>query len=211
MEKLAFKTLNTNKEIELFLNKVKNYSGVKLPHEYASKSKIVGVYSSDKMVAGYMLVTHPAFRSLLFVPDSTKATHRFFRNEQFEMMEVNGLWIGPALKTPASQIRVWLHLVVDIFSSRKNYVLLMRDARNKSMDRFMSMATPKELYEGNPTLISGNHTHNSIQVSYTTRWKIILNFHKYLFEFLRRKKRATSFARTRAASIHQQSSEIELA
>lgn len=211
MEKLTFRTLESAEDLELFLDKVENYSGVRLPFEYANKSKIVGVFLSGRLAAGYMLVTHPAFRSLLFVPDAMKASHDFFRNEQFEMMEVNGLWIGPSLKTPLSQLRVWFRLVADIFACRKNYVLLMRNAKNKSMDRFMSMAYPTKLYQGEPTLLSGNKTHTNIQVSYTTRWKIVLNFHKYLFELLRRQKQAASFARNRAESAGTSKSKVELA
>ncbi|MFN3162680.1 MAG: hypothetical protein ACE37N_04170 [Pseudohongiellaceae bacterium] len=210
MEKLVFRILETRSDLELFLSKVENYTSVKLPYEYASKSKMVGVYSSDKLVAGYMLVTRPTFRSLLFVPDTVKSTHTFFQNEQFELMEVNGLWIGPALKTPLSQLRVWFHLVADIFSCRKNYVLLMRNAKNKSMDRFMSMAYPEKLYEGAPIQTSESRTHNNIQVSYTTRWKIVLNFHKYFFELLRRQKRATTFAKNRAENIRAGNADMEL-
>ena len=211
MEKLKFKIINSAEDIDLFLDKVEGYTNVKLPHEYASRSKIVGVYSGKKLVAGYMIVTQPTFRSLLFVPDKTKSSHEFFRNEHFEMMEVNGLWIGPALKTPAQQLRVWFHLVADIFMSRKNYVLLMRDARNKTMDRFLSMAYPTKIYAGSPILMADQKTHDTIEVSYTTRWKIVLNFHKYYMELLRRQKRAALFAKTRGGTSHANLPETELA
>ena len=54
-------------------------------------------------------------RSLLFVPDEAKRNNKFFKNEEFEMMEVNGLWIGPALKSPSMQLKGWGHLIKDIF------------------------------------------------------------------------------------------------
>ena len=212
MEKLTFKEISEASEVDNFLGKVENYNGVRLPEEYANRSKIVGAYKSGKLVAGYMLVTKPGFRSLLFVPDAEKAINPFFQNDQFEMMEVNGLWIGPALKTPTQQMRVWMELIKDIFVCRKNYVLLMRDARNKNMERFMGMAHPSEIYEGEPWTIAGENTHNRIQVSYTTRWKIVLNSHKYVAELFSRQRRASAYNKHRNLARHlDQPSGAELA
>lgn len=213
MEKLRFKTIESAEEMDHYLGKVENYSGVRLTRSYASQGRIVGAYLGNKLVAGYMLITTPQFRSFLFVPDSVKGQDKFCRRDQFDMMEVNGLWIGPALKTPKLQIKVWLKLVRDIFLCRKNFVLLMRDARNKNMERFMGMANPKKIYEGSPFVMAGERTHSQIEVSYTTRWNIILNVHKYIFELLRRQKRANLAARERESAkvVKVKQSNIELA
>ena len=212
MEKLTFNEITESDAVENFLGKVENYNGVRLPQEYAHNSKIIGAYKSGKLVAGYMLVTRPGFRSLLFVPDKEKTNNPFFKNDQYEMMEVNGLWIGPALKTPTEQMRVWLQLIKDIFLCRKNFVLLMRDARNRNMERFMGMASPTEIYEGEPWTISGENTHNKIQVSYTTRWKIVLNSHKYIAELFDRRRRASAYTKQRGLAQHiEHPSNVELA
>lgn len=200
MEKLKIKTITAEEDLNLVLDRIEGYSGIRLSESYAKQAKVVGFFLQNRLAACYMVVTKPGFRSLLFVPDSQKRTHEFFKNEQFEMMEVNGLWIGPALKTPELQIRVWLELIKDIFFSRKKYILLMRDKRNKNMERFMKMAYPKNLYEGSPQLMAGETTHSEIQVSYTTRWKIVLNTHKYLLELRNRQRRAEQFAKQRTAS-----------
>lgn len=197
MDKLIFRILKSNADIELVLEKIENYSGIRLPEVYASNSKIVGVFLHDQLAACYMLVTKPAFRSLIFVPDSIKRNDGFFSTDDFEMMEVNGLWIGPALKKPRQQLRVWMHLIKDIFMCRKKFVLLMRDVRNRNMERFMNMANPHILYEGAPQLMADDITHSKIQVSYTTRWKIVLNVHKYLAELIQRQRRAAAYTRQR--------------
>jgi hypothetical protein len=80
------------------LDKIKSNLGVRPPLSYANSRKIVGFFCSGQLSACYMLVTKPGFRILLFVPDQEKKKSKFFKNEEFEMMEVNGLWIGPALK-----------------------------------------------------------------------------------------------------------------
>ena len=129
MEKLVFKPLTTKEEIDTYLDKVEHYSGVRLPYSYALSCNIVGVFLQNRLAAGYMLVTKPTFRSLMFVPDEVKKEHSFFKNDDFEMMEVNGLWIGPSLKTPNLQLRVWSKLILDIFRSRKKFVLLMRNSQ----------------------------------------------------------------------------------
>jgi hypothetical protein len=92
-----------------------------------------------------------------------------------------------------------MELIKDIFFSKKKYVLLMRDKRNKNMERFMNMAYPRNLYEGGPQRMAGENTHNEIQASYTTRWKIVLNIHKYMWELRNRNRRADQFAKHRAS------------
>ncbi len=73
----------------------------------------------------------------------------------------------------------------------------MRNIHNKSMDRFMSMANPTHLYEGSPLLMAGENTHNEIQVSYATRWSIVLNARKYWLELRNRQRRAEQFQKQR--------------
>lgn len=211
MEKLEFKTLTKENDIQLFLRKVENYTGIRLPPHYASHCKIVGGFLHNKMAAGYMLVTSPEYRSLIFVPDQVRNSHSFFRKNTYEMMEVNGLWIGPALKTPKLQFQVWAKLIKDIFYSRKKYVLLLRNSRNRNMQRFLNMANPISIYEGAPQLIGDEKTHESIQVSYTTRWKIVLNAHRYFREYFNREKRATKFTKNRKSEPQLDQSRVELA
>lgn len=211
MEKLVFKPLTTKAQIDSYLDKVEHYSGVRLPYSYASNCNIVGVFLQDRLAAGYMLVTKPTFRSLMFVPDSVKKEHIFFNNDDFEMMEINGLWIGPALKTPNLQLRVWSRLILDIFKSRKKFILLMRNSRNKNMERFMGMADPESLYQGKPSLMVGENTHDEIEVSVTTRWKIILNSHKYIQEFMQRNKRVAEYSKAKSIPKITDQSPVNLA
>lgn len=194
MEKLTFKTITTQEEIELVLQKIESNLGVRLSNDYANNSKVVGVFLQGQLSACYMLVTRPSFRSLLFIPDHVKKSTELFQNEEFEMMEVNGLWIGPALKNPIMQLRVWAHLVLDIFMSKKRFVLLMQNSNNKCMEKFMDMANPQCIYEGEPLLMAGEKTHKTIRVSFTTRWNIVLNAPKYLKELLQRQQRAQAFS-----------------
>ena len=69
MEALKFKTLTDERDIDLFLSRFESYVGVKLPYDYAQRSTFVAGFKGDEMVGGYMLVTKPDFRSLMFVPD----------------------------------------------------------------------------------------------------------------------------------------------
>jgi len=144
------------------------------------------------MVAGYMLVLSPPFRSLLFVPDRTKQSNLFFTESPHEMMEINGLWISSSLRSSKLQMAVWFHLVSNIFRSKKKFVLLLRDSRNKTMGRLLGLAKPKILYEGSPILMVGDQTHSKIQLSYTSRWSILVNSYKYGLELRQRQNRAKS-------------------
>ena len=67
MEKLVFKVIDKEEDLKMFLGKFFNYTNVNLPLNYAQGAKVIGVYIEEVMVAGYMLVTTPNFRSLLFV------------------------------------------------------------------------------------------------------------------------------------------------
>ena len=195
MEKLEFRTIRNIDDTELVLDKIESNLGVRLPTDYANRSKIVGVYLRNQLAACYMLVTKPEFRSLLFVPDQTRKESDFFDKDSFEMMEVNGLWIGPALRNPRMQLKVWAHLIMDIFMSKKRFVLLMQNSNNKCMERFMNMANPTKIYEGKPLARAGENTHKTIRVSFTTRWSIILNAPKYLNELFQRRQRALTFSK----------------
>jgi len=211
MEKIAFRTMTTSEETELVLRKIESNLGVRLPTEYANNSKIVGVFLRNQLSACYMLVTKPNFRSLIFVPDQAKKTNAFFSNDEYEMMEVNGLWIGPALKHPSMQLRVWAHLIKDIFLSKKRFVLLMQNSNNKCMERFMSMANPKSIYQGEPLIMAGETTHKTIRVSFTTRWSIVLNAPKYMNELFRRQQRAQAFSEKQSYLRALKQSESEFA
>lgn len=191
MDNLEIRTVEDNKGIELFIERVENYTGVRLPEPYVRNSKVVGVFSNEKMVGGYMVVTKPGFRSLLFVPDPVKKEHSFFQNDDYEMMEINGLWIGPGIKTPKAQFKVWMHLIKDIFFARKKYLLLMSSSNNKSIKRLHNMANPTILFEGTPQLLAGDNTHNDIRVSYTTRWKLVSNLPRYVSEMRNRERRVS--------------------
>jgi hypothetical protein len=193
MVSLEFREIFEEAEIDLFLSRFKDYVGVKLPTDYAKNSKIIGAFLHERLVGGYMLVLFPPFRSQLFVPDRIKKSEKFFANSPYDMMEINGLWISSSLKDPKLQMSVWFRLVSDIFLSKKKYVLLLRDARNQTMGRLLGLAKPKVLYEGAPTVMAGDQTHSRIQLSYTSRWNIIVNSYKYWLELRHRQKRARSY------------------
>lgn len=198
MEKLKFEFVTTKSAIDEYLQKVENYTGTRLPLSYALKAKIVGVYLDRYLVAGYMIVTKPPFRSYIFVPDKLRKAHPFFKNNSYEMMEVNGLWISPAVKSPKAQFQIWLRLVRDIFLSKKQYLLLLSDKRNRTIQKIHQLTNPTSLYEGVPQLLPGENTHESIRVGFTTRWNIVLNLPKYYFEFRKRERRASEALRQKS-------------
>lgn len=189
MEAIKFKTLTTDQEIDTFLSRFESYVGVKLPYDYATRSKFVAAFKNDTMVGGYMLVTRPEFRSLMFVPDDVRAHHEFFQNDSFDMMEINGVWMSAALKTAAEQFRIWLQLILDAFRCRKEYVLLMANQRNINIRHIHAMTGATDLYEGPPMLMAGDKSHSSIRVSYTTRWALLLNVPRYWWEHKSRERR----------------------
>ncbi len=191
MEAIKFKTLSKESEIDMYLGKFEGFVGVRLPHDYSLRSTIVGAFKGDDMIGGYMLVTKPQFRSLMFVPDQVKEQGKFFKNDQYEMMEVNGVWLSAAVKSAADQYRFWMKMIVDIFMARKKYILLMADLRNANVRNIHGMTNPELLYEGPPMLMAGARSHSSIRVSYTTRWQMILNMPRYFMEYRNRERRSS--------------------
>lgn len=198
MSNIEFRVITNTEETNLFLEKFENYTGVRLPTAYAQKSKIVGVFAHGKLSAGYMLVTKPGFRSTMFVPDATKEQSSFFKNDEYDMMEVNGLWIGPAIKTPQQQFKIWLRMVLDIFMSKKKFLLLMCDSRNENIKKLHNLTNPNFIYEGSPNIMTGENSVSSVRVAYTTRWKMILGIPLYVKQLKLREKRVVA-AMTRRA------------
>jgi len=197
MDNLKIKTITDEAGIELFIARVETHTGVRLPETYVRNSKVVGVFADNSMVGGYMVVTKPGFRSLQFVPDRIKNEHSFFQNEEYEMMEVNGLWVGPGIKTPRAQFKVWMHLVKDIFFAKKKYLLLMSDSNNKTIKRLHALANPTPLFEGAPQVMAGESTHGNIRVSYTTRWQVMSNLPRYISELRSRERRVSQGLRNK--------------
>ncbi len=189
MEKLVFRTISEVSEIEFFLDRFCNLVGVRLPTHYALDNRVVGVFLRDKLVGGYLIITTPPFRAALFVPDSIKASNPFFKIDTYDVMEVNGVWISPALKSAKQQFAVWKHILIDIFTCKKKFVLLMRDARNKNIHHIHQLTNPIQIYRGKPSLTSDQSTHDEINISYTTRWKLVLGLHSYWKEYRYRENR----------------------
>jgi hypothetical protein len=190
MEAITYRTLTTDAEIAVYMQRFGSHVKVKLPYDYIARSKVVGAFRGDNMVAGYMLVTKPSFRSLSFVPDEIKKSNKFFKNEEYEMMEVNALWIGAAVKSPSEQFAIWLHMLKDVFACRKKYVLLMADPRNSNICRIHGLMGKQELYDGPALQMAGMQTHDTITVGYATRWSLIFNMPKYIAEYRQRLRRS---------------------
>ena len=189
MESIKFRTLTSEQDIERFLCKFEDYVNVKLPYDYSSRSRIIAGFVGDEMVAGYMLVTRPEYRSLMFIPDEVRSSHEFFRNDEYEMMEVNGVWIGPSLKTASERFQVWINMIWDTFMCKKQYVLMMSNARNENMKHLHSLTATQMVYEGPPMLMAGQKTHSTIRLSYTTRWQLLLSIPRYYMEYKSRERR----------------------
>lgn len=189
MAKITFRRLTSTDELDTFLSMTEHHSGVRLPSAYAKQARVQGAFVDGHLAGGYMLVTRPDFRTLMFVPDRCKKTHEFFNNSPYEMMEVNALWVGPAIKTVPMQLRFWTQLVVDIFFCRKRYLLLMSNPKNKAIQSIHRMTSPTSLYQGAPQLAGGQESHREIKVGYTTRWNLLLNYPLYLREAMARRKR----------------------
>jgi hypothetical protein len=200
MEAIKFRTLTLDEEIGKFLCKFETYVRVKLPYDYSARSRIVAGFIADEMVAGYMLVTKQGFRSLMFVPDKVKNEHEFFKNDQYEMMEVNGFWISPRLKTAADRYQVWMNLIWDTFMAKKQYVLMISDLRNENAKHLYSLTGTQLLYEGPSMLMSGAKTHAGIRLSYTRRWQLLLNIPKYWLEYKSRERRFNKKLKERSFS-----------
>lgn len=209
MAAIKYRALTTESEIETYLKKFEGFVGVKLPYDYSMRSKIIGVFRGGDMIGGYMLVTKPQFRSLMFVPDAVKNTHPFFQNDQYEMMEVNGVWISAAVKSAFDQYRIWSHMLMDVFLARKNFVLLMADLRNSNIHNIHSLMNPELIYEGAPMLMAGTTSHSSIRVSVTTRWQMLLNIPKYYLAYRDRARRSNKRAKVRAFSRITRGVEIQ--
>jgi len=189
MEKLIFREIETRVETELFIEKFHTSAGVKLPLNYVESSQIIGVFLHDKLVAGYMIVTSPGYRSLMFVPDKIKNSNKFFENNQNDMLEVNGLWIGPSIKTPRQQFKIWFHMARNVITSRKKYVLLMSNSKNKNIQSLHGLINSVPIYEGVPNLMIGDESHETIKVGYTTPWDCLASVPKYWIAVVRNRQR----------------------
>jgi hypothetical protein len=78
MDKFTFRKISKRCEIGNFLSLATHHSGVRLPSAYAERATIYGAFVGDYLAGGYMLITKPDYRTLMFVPDKLKREHAFF-------------------------------------------------------------------------------------------------------------------------------------
>jgi hypothetical protein len=82
----------------------------------------------------------------MFIPDSVKNTHPLFKNDSYDMMEINGVWISASLKEVLEHFTVWMRMVWDILKCPKHYILLRANKRNTNFRNVHAMTAATDLY-----------------------------------------------------------------
>lgn len=180
---MNFRTIESPAEISRFLERFNFYVGVRLSEEYAKQGFITGLYDeNDLLVGGYMIITQPNFRILGMVPDVVKRAHPFFKEASpSDIVEVNGVWLARKATRGNTPKTFWLRILDDVIKCKKNYLLIMADARNQSVQRVHQDLRPTLIFKGSPELQAGVTSHKEIVVSYAKRSNLILG--KYFRRF----------------------------
>lgn len=180
---MEFRTINAPAEVSRFLDRFNFYVGVRLPDQYAQQGTITGLYDENGiLVGGYMIITQPNFRILNMIPDAVKYEHPFFKDAALsDIVEVNGVWLARKATRGTTPKKLWIHILNDVIKTKKNYLLIMADARNKNVQLVHQDLRPKLIFQGTPELQAGVVSHKEIIVSYATRFNLLLTM--YLSRF----------------------------
>jgi len=161
--------------------------GVSLPAAYLARAHVYGCFNTDnRLVGGYAVVATPPYRGVVFLPDTVKQTHWFFKNVSMNnVLEVNGVWLERRVRLDLVDLYAfWWQLVRSLGRSRKRYVLVWYNRANRHLHRFYSRLQKEMLYTGASAAGHGT-THREICVAYTTRTKLYCSLIRYLPRILK--------------------------
>ena len=147
------------------------FVGVPMPEVYIARGSLYGCFdSNDTMVGGFLLVTEPPYRGVVFLPDRVRETHWLFRTVSGDrMVEVNCVWLEPRLRLSAWDWYVfWWRIVGAIARTGRSCVLVWYNRRNRHLHRFYSRVRKEVIYTGPPGQAAEGRTHAEICVAFST-------------------------------------------
>lgn len=163
--KLKIRELDDDIEVEKFLVKFKDNIGVKLSLSYSKQGKVFGAYVDNQLVGGFMVITEPSYRSLMFVPDHVKDEDPILKSNSIrDFVEVNGFWIENRYRATNLSTKIWLSIRKEVLRANKTYLLLMYNAENKGLAKIYANMKPKRIYLGPARVMANQVTHNNIAV-----------------------------------------------
>lgn len=175
------------REIATCIERFETFVGVHMPLEYVSRGIVYGCYGAgEQMVGGYMLVTEPPYRGVVFLPDEIKNTHWFFQTvSPHRMIEVNAVWLNPHVRLDAWEWYIfWWRIVRSIRAQGRPYVLVWYNLLNSHLHRFYGRVQKEVVYTGDAVSGGKGHTHAKICVAYTTPKRLVFTLILYLPKML---------------------------
>ncbi len=115
-----FRNLDSENDINSFIGGFQRETGFSLDKNYLRQGQIVGMFSREgQLVGGYCLITEPAFRSLMFLPENLKQN---VTRKLKKVAEVNGVFINKELRKQGASMTLWNNIGKTILKNGINNI-----------------------------------------------------------------------------------------
>jgi len=141
--------------------------GVRLPRSYLAQGRSTGLTSGNTLVGAFTVITRPAFRSLMQLPNRT-FIETAVRGLNGRVVEANGLFLQPEVRDPRTIIAFWSALVLELRRVDATFVLFSYAADSKKLHRFYAPVKPFALYVGPVRTLEGMSGPDVERVSLTS-------------------------------------------
>ena len=126
---------------------------VNLPMEYLLRSKVFGFYDEDNsLIGGFLIVMAGDLRSLTQLPAKGLIPDHV---DEWDIGEVNGLWLAPTVRKKSISIKFWLHVAKEVIFSGKKHFIYTYTSKKKHLGDIYSNVKPITLFEGETEILPG--------------------------------------------------------
>ena len=143
--------------------------GVRLPRAYLAQGRSTGLTQRQRLVGGFTVITEAPFRSLLQLPARSRSTlEATLLRLGGRVVEANGLFLLPQVRTPSTIVCFWRGLVEALKRADATFVLFSYSASSQKLARFYAPVRPISLYCGPVGVIEGMRAPDVERVCLTT-------------------------------------------
>ena len=191
--RLITKHHDDDKDLKEYIEKASKILGIDYPMEYL-KQGVIRVFKDGEGIirGGYTLVLKPPFRTLNSLPDNEISEKILEDLKQYDLFEINGLWLDRNIKSGIPSCQFWYRVSRDIASQDKDYLLYSFELAKKRLAKMYDLSKPIVLYRGMVKQLPGmdDIAYESIQMCSPKRilYLPIYAFPNFMSKFLFKRK-----------------------
>jgi hypothetical protein len=149
----GFKTLTTNKELEIYRDLTAEKVHVELPMDYLQQARVIGLVDpiTQKLHGGFTMAYQGKLRCIDQLPEKVVQTNPFIKKHKDRFFEINGLWLDHKSAPEGSRFSLYCQTMreaIRLTMKGKDKYVYAYCANNEKLRKFYKNFNSTELYEG---------------------------------------------------------------